>query len=96
MFGLIGKMIAAEGRRDDLAAVLLDGLRDMPGCRSYVVAADPGAPDTLWITEVWESRDAHAASLSLPSVQAAIQRGRPLIVSMEPVAQTEPLGGEGL
>lgn len=96
MFGLIGKIIAAQGRRDDLAAVLLDGLRDMPGCRSYVVAADPGAPDTLWITEVWESRDAHAASLSLPSVQAAIQRGRPLIVSMEPVAQTEPLGGEWL
>jgi quinol monooxygenase YgiN len=96
MFGLIGKMTAAEGRRSELAAILLDGLQDMPGCRSYVVAADPGAPDVLWITEVWDSRDAHAASLSLPSVQGAIERGRPLIASLEPVAQTEPLGGEGL
>lgn len=68
----------------------------MPGCLSYVVANDPEANDVLWITEVWESKEAHAASLSLPSVRDAISRGRPLIAGMETVAETSPLGGHGL
>ena len=40
--------------------------------------------------------EAHRASLSLPSVQAAIAKGRPLIAGMETVAETRPLGGHGL
>ena len=43
----------------------------MPGCFSYVVAADPAEPDALWVTEVWESQASHQASLQLPAVQAA-------------------------
>ena len=96
MFGLIGKFIAAAGRRDDLAAILLEGLREMPGNLSYIVANDPADADALWITEVWTDEAAHAASLSLPSVQDAIARGRPLIAGMEQIARTQPLGGNGL
>ena len=96
MYGLIGKMVAVEGQRDALSAILLEGLRNMPGNLSYIVANDPSQSDVLWITEVWSDQNAHAASLSLPSVQAAIQRGRPLIAGMESVAETVPLGGNGL
>jgi len=96
MYGLIGKMRAAPGKREELAAILLEGLRDMPGNLSYIVAKDPAEPDTLWITEVWRDSAAHAASLSLPSVQHAITKGRPLIAGMERIAQTEPLGGAGI
>jgi len=32
MYGLIGKMIAAHGQRDALAAILLGGTGSMPGC----------------------------------------------------------------
>lgn len=96
MYGLIGKMMAVDGQRDALADILLAGLRDMPGNLSYVVAAASDDPNTLWISEVWTDADAHAASLSLPSVQEAIRKGRPLIASMERVAETAPLGGTGL
>ena len=96
MYGLIGKMTATPGKRDELAAILLAGLRDMPGNLSYIVAADPNAADTLWITEAWTDAEAHAASLSLPSVKAAIDKGRPLIAGMERVAETVPVGGHGL
>ena len=96
MYGLIGKMVAVEGQRDALSAILLEGLRNMPGNLSYIVANDPSQSDVLWITEVWSDQNAHAASLLLPSVQAAIQRGRPLIAGMESVAETVPLGGNGL
>ncbi|MEZ4767197.1 MAG: putative quinol monooxygenase [Caldilineales bacterium] len=96
MYGLIGKMMTAPGRRDELAAILLEGLQDMPGLRSYIVANDPADPDALWVTEVWRDKDSHAHSLSLPSVQAAIARGRPLIAGFGERFETEPLGGHGL
>jgi len=96
MYGLIGKMTAQPGQGAALAQVLLEGVSGMPGCLSYVVAADPADADVLWITEVWDSAESHRASLSLPSVQAAIARGRPMIAGMETVAQTKPLGGHGL
>jgi len=96
MYGLIGKMTAQAGQGAALAQVLLEGVSGMPGCLSYVVAADPADADVLWITEVWDSAESHRASLSLPSVQAAIARGRPMIAGMEMVAQTQPLGGHGL
>ncbi|WP_417464927.1 putative quinol monooxygenase [Kordiimonas sp.] len=96
MFGLIGKFTAKAGTRDELANILLEGLSDMPGCLSYIVALEPKDNVTIWITEVWDSADSHKASLNLPSVQAAIGRGRPLIEGMEMIATTNPVGGHGL
>ncbi|MEZ4589091.1 MAG: antibiotic biosynthesis monooxygenase family protein [Gemmatimonadales bacterium] len=96
MYGLIGKMSATPGQRDALAAILLEGTGEMPGCLSYVIAADPGDPDGLWITEVWESQDHHRASLSLPAVQEAIGKGRPLIAGFSNRTETIPIGGLGL
>lgn len=93
MYGLIGKITAVPGRRDALAAILLEGTRDMPGCVSYVVAADPSDPDALWVTEVWDSQASHEASLQLPAVQDAIAKGRPLIAGFSDRVETTPLGG---
>jgi quinol monooxygenase YgiN len=96
MYGLIGKMLAQPGQREALIAILSDGIADMPGCLSYIVARDTVDPDALWITEVWDSQASHAASLSLPSVQRAIQRGRPLIAGFGERFETEPVMGYGL
>jgi hypothetical protein len=38
--GLIGKMNAVPGKRDDLIAIVLVGVTNMPGCLSYIVARD--------------------------------------------------------
>ncbi len=96
MYGLIGKMIAREGERDALASILIDGVAGMPGCLSYVVAADEEDPHALWVTEVWDREESHAASLSLPTVKEAIARGRPLIQGFADRFVTRPLGGQGL
>ena len=96
MYGLIGKINCVPGQRDAFAALLLDGTGDMPGCFSYVIAADPSDENGLWITEVWDSQASHKASLSLPSVQAAIAKGRPMIAGFSNRAETTPLGGIGL
>jgi quinol monooxygenase YgiN len=96
MVGLIGKIRAVAGARDELAAILVEGVGGMPGCLSYVVALDPADPDALWVTEVWTDEGAHLASLSLPSVQEAIARGRPLIAGFDERIETRPVGGHGL
>ena len=96
MYGLIGKIVATTGQRDALSAVLLENMGEMPGCLSYVVAQDPSDPDALWVTEVWNNQESHRNSLSLPAVQAAITRGRPLIVGFGERFETDPIGGHGL
>ena len=96
MYGLIGKMIAQPGQRDALTAILLEGTATMPGCLSYIVARDDAGADALWVTEVWDTKASHQASLALPSVQAAIARGRPLIAGFGERFETTPVGGQGL
>ena len=96
MYGLIGKMKATKGQRDVLVAILLNGVTDMPGCLSYVVAQDPTDEDAIWITEVWDSKESHRASLALPSVQQAIARGKSFIAGFGERFETEPVGGLGI
>jgi quinol monooxygenase YgiN len=96
MHGLIGKIIAVEGKRDALIAILLEGTKEMPGCLSYVVAKDAADPNGIWVTEVWEDQASHKASLSLPAVRQAIAKGRPLIAKFDQSVATQPVGGRGL
>lgn len=96
MYGLIGKIRAVSGERDALISILAEGLVDMPGCLSYIVARDPTDADAIWVTEAWDSQDSHQASLGLASVKNAIARGRPLIAGFDERHETEPVGGAGL
>lgn len=95
MYGLIGQIVAAPGKRAELVSILA-GMGSMPGCLSYIVANDSTDADALWVTEVWESSEAHADSLSLPEVQNTIAQGRPLIAEFGSRVETEPVGGVGL
>lgn len=96
MYGLIGKFTATDGNRDALMRILIDGVSGMPGCLSYIVASDPTDANAIWITEAWDSQESHTASLSMPIVQDAITKGRPMIAGMERIAETRPEGGHGL
>lgn len=96
MYGLIGKMRAHPGQRDALIAILLDGTTAMPGCLSYIIAKDTSDPDAIWITETWDNAASHKASLSLPPVQAAITKGRPLIAGFADRFETEPIARHSL
>jgi quinol monooxygenase YgiN len=96
MYGLIAKMKVVPGQRDALIAILVEGASGMPGCVSYIVAEDLADSEAIWVTEVWDSQDSHRASLSLPSVQHAIARGKPLIAGFGEGFETKPIGGQGL
>ena len=93
MYGLVGKLTAKSGKGAELAGILYAATRQMPGCHAYRIALDAADGDVLWITEEWDSSEAHQASLSLPAVQAALTAGRPLIEGMERLATTSPFAG---
>ena len=96
MYGLISKINAVSGQREALAAILLEGTKTMPGCLSYVIAADPADDKEIWVTGVWDSQASHQASLSLPPVQAAVAKGRTMIAGFSSRVETVPIGGYGI
>lgn len=97
MYGLIGRMIAVEGRREELMAILKESVGGaMPGCQSYVVARCAQHPDGIWVTEVWDSAESHKASLQLQQVQDSIAVARPLIAGFDNRFETEPVAGIGI
>jgi quinol monooxygenase YgiN len=96
MYGMIGKMSAATGKRAEVISLLLQAANEMPGCLSYVVAQDSADENGIWITEVWDSKESHDASLSLPQVRKSIAAARPMITGFSNQVITVPVGGYGL
>jgi quinol monooxygenase YgiN len=98
-FGMHVRFTARPGQGDALAALLLeaaDGLEDLEACRLYVVSRSPADTGTVWVTEAWTSREAHAASLEDERAQALIQRALPLLAGPPEAAELRPAGGKGL
>jgi quinol monooxygenase YgiN len=90
-YGLIGQMMAQPGQRAALIAILSEGTGAMPGNMGYLIGEDSANADAIWIVEIWETKEAHAASLQLPAVQAAIAKGRPLIAGFGTRAEFKPV-----
>jgi quinol monooxygenase YgiN len=92
-----GRFKAQPGQGDALAAILLeaaDTLRANDACLLYVVNREDA--ETIWVTEAWMDRAAHAASLDVPEAKAQIARAMPLIAGVDNRVEFEPLGGKGL
>ena len=90
-YGLLGQMLAQPGQRPALAAILSEGTGSMPGNIAYLIGEDSANPDAIWIVELWDNKEAHAASLKLPAVQDAIKKGRPLIAGFGTRAEFKPV-----
>ena len=95
LYGLIGQLNAAPGKRAELVAILLEASAAMEGNLLYLVAEDIADPDAIWITEVWRTQTDHLNSLRPAAVQAAIARARPLIAGFGMRAETRPVNHAG-
>jgi len=92
MYGLIVKLTAAPGRRNDLITMLGgDDSHTIPGCLSFIVAEDNTDPDILWVTEVWESQTAHETSLSAPAADDRFKDACTILIGHQKVATTAPV-----
>jgi quinol monooxygenase YgiN len=86
------------GQRDAVVEILLrdqDAVKDI-GCDLYMVGTLADQPDSVCVTEVWTSREAHRASLALPSVQAAIAEAMPMLTGDFKQTEFSPMGGLGV
>lgn len=98
-YGLTGKFFAAEGKGDELAAILMEAanlMKSADGCCIYVVGQDAGNPDTICISEVWESKELHDASLHIEGVAELIGRARPLMEGRPESTSVDVHGGVGI
>lgn len=80
-FANVGSLGTKPGQRDAVASILL---RPMPelrdaGCLLYEVGINDDEPDKVFVCELWESPEAHQASLQLDGVRASIQDAMPLL-----------------
>lgn len=84
IYGCYVKFTARPGQRDALVEHLLSaasGLREIAGCQLYLINTSPTEPQSVWVTEVWQSQQEHDASLHTPDAQAAISRVLPLLAA---------------
>jgi quinol monooxygenase YgiN len=86
MFSVYGRMTALPGRRDELIAVLLAGLRaggDDGGLLDYSINTVFDDPDTIWLTQLWIDKAAHDATTRSEPVAAA-SRQVPSLLAQPP------------
>jgi len=91
-FGLLGRMRAVPGKRDELIAALQESSRDVPGKLVYLIQLETNDPDAFWINEVWETKAHYEACLTMPQVLEGIEKTRPLIAGGDVRVETVPLG----
>lgn len=92
-----GKAVAHAGRGGELADLLLaaaDGLADDPGCELYLVNREAGAPDVIWVTELWRSQADLDASLETLRGSDDVAAVMALVAQWEMI-ELELLGGKG-
>src|SRR5690349_11977860 len=97
-YGYLASMKTLPGRRDEVLAILLsasDGLREV-GCDLYIVGHSPTDDVTIFVSEVWGSKEQHDASLQLPETKAAIATAMPMLTGEFTGQEVAVLGGLGL
>ncbi|MBX3094257.1 MAG: antibiotic biosynthesis monooxygenase [Cryobacterium sp.] len=80
-FANVGTLGVKPGARDQVVAILTRASTELAdaGCLLYEVGINDDSPDTVFVVELWESAEAHQASLQLESVRAAIAEAMPLL-----------------
>lgn len=97
-YGHIGSMKTRSGRRDDVVDILLSGAEGLrqAGCDLYVVSVSDTDDVTIWVSEVWQSKEKHDASLQLPEAKAAIGKAMPMLTGEFTSQELTVVGGLGV
>lgn len=81
-YGLHGKLKAVKGEGDALAEILVQAsalVSTAQGCHLYMVSRDSEEEENVWVTEVWDSKEAHDESLKMEGVRKLISQAMPLL-----------------
>lgn len=81
-YGLHGWLKSTEGNAHILAEIMLRAaalMKTAEGCLLYMVSTDETDKNMIWITEVWDSKEAHSNSLSVDGVKELISEALPIL-----------------
>lgn len=96
----IARLTAAEGKGNDLAAVIADLVMsvrdDEPGTLVYAAAQDTDDPDVFWFYEFYDSPEAATAHSEGSALAEASNRMRGLLAGRPEVHRLMPVAGKGL
>ena len=100
MYLLHGKLTAKTGHTDELANILLEASKlvsTAKGCKIYVIGRDDNDQNSVYVTEIWDSKDDHDNSLKAEGVRELIMKVMP-ILDGQPIKgqELEILGGAGI
>ena len=100
MYLLHGKLTAKTGHSEELANILLEAsglVSTAPGCKLYVIGKDQNDSDSVYVTEIWESKEDHDNSLKAEDVRTLIMKAMPIIAGPPQKGQElDILGGAGI
>jgi quinol monooxygenase YgiN len=99
VFGLHVRFTTQPGQAGALASILLEaaaGLERFEECLLYLVSRSPDDEETVFVTEAWTSREAHAASLEGEDVKGLVGQAMPLLAGPPERTELRPLGGKGV
>ena len=99
-YGRHGKFKALYGKGDELATILLEASKSVSqvkGCILYIVSKDWKDEDSIWVTELWNTKEDHDDSLKIPIVKTLISKALPLIdENPEKSLELIVIGGYGI
>jgi len=79
---LQGKLTAKDGQRQTLAEILIKASKLMAtakGCQLYAVALEEKDANSVFITEIWDSKEDHDNSLKVEGVHELIMTAMPIL-----------------
>lgn len=97
-YGYINKFTTQPNKQNDLMAILLnaaEALEKNEDCLQYLISTTR-EQDVLYVTEIWNSKEAHDAALEPAEVKAVIANAMPFIASVDNIAEHQIAGGKGL
>lgn len=100
MYLLHGKLNAKSGHADELANILLEAsslISTAKGCKIYAIGKDGNELNSVYVTEIWDSKEDHDNSLNVNGVKELISKAMPILDGQPARGQElQILGGAGL
>jgi quinol monooxygenase YgiN len=100
MYLLHGNLKAKEGKQNELASILIDAsklVKTAKGCKIYIISKDANDLNSVFVTEIWDSKEDHDNSLKVEGVRELIMNAMPILDGQPQKGQElEILGGAGI
>ena len=91
-YGFRATIVARPGKGDELVGLLLTA-RTSEHCTLYLVGRSAGNPDTVYVTEGWTTKEAHAENFASERAKAFVAQLAPLVADGSRYEDEVPVGG---